>query len=356
MRLPLHALGFGSVVAGIALVGALSAVQAQELQTINVITPNESSCGPYPQFAAEDFGFWAKEGIKVNRLSSNTQVPYVSFLQNGDADVIIVDSGAVLQAVDAGLPVKVVYEAFNYSPDEISVLADSPAKSLADLKGKTIGLASDRDQLTALISLKTVGIDISEVKTVVVGESAPVIVKALQDGTIQAYAGGPVERLSILNGGIQLINLTPPEVSNVPGNSLVVWAPTMEEKRPLIQAFLNAWAKSQLSGALDTKAVMSACKKRVPEQWEKPGNGERIVNNSVYNTQLRRTVKLGEERPKVWTRIQVPYVELKEISRQIDPAEFLDSSFIDAANNFTTDDVMAGIEKFRSENADILIP
>jgi NitT/TauT family transport system substrate-binding protein len=107
---------------------------------------------------------------------------------------------------------------------------------------------------------------------------------------------------------------------------------------------------------IDTKAVMSACKKRVPEQWEKPGNGERIVNNSVYNTQARRTQDYGEMQPDVWSRIQPPYVELKEISREIQPSEFLDTSFVAGANDFTTDDVKAGIARFREENKDILLP
>jgi hypothetical protein len=43
-------------------------------------------------------------------------------------------------------------------------------------------------------------------------------------------------------------------------------------------------------------------------------------------------------------------------SKRAAAATGFDASFIDAANNFTTDDVMAGIDKFRSENADILIP
>jgi NitT/TauT family transport system substrate-binding protein len=344
----------------VALAGAIGLVatslSAQELKTINYMGTNDTSCSPYPQFIMQEFGFLEKEGYKVNILSADTSVPFVAFLANGDADLAMLDAAQVFQAIDSGQPVKVVYEAYQFGPETIDTPADGPIKTLADLKGKTIGLASDRDLITAVIALEAGGIDVSEVKTVVVGESGPIIVKALQDDTIQAYTGGPVERLSILAGGIELRNLTPPQVSNVPGNSLVAWAPTLEEKRPLIQGFLRAWAQSQHAGVLDTKAVMSACKKRVPEQWEKPGNGERIVNNSVYNTQLRRTVKLGEMQPDVWKRIQPPYVKLKEISREIDPAEFLDSSFVEQANNFTTDDVKAGIEKFRSENADILMP
>ena len=46
--------------------------------------------------------------------------------------------------------------------------ADSPIQGLVDLKGTTIGLASDRDQLTTIIALESVGMDISEVETVVV--------------------------------------------------------------------------------------------------------------------------------------------------------------------------------------------
>jgi len=338
---------------GIAFVASAS---AQELKTINYLGTNDTSCSPYPQFIMQEFGFLEEEGYKINLLSANTTVPFVAFLANGDADLAMLDSGQVFQAVDAGQPIKVVYEAYQFGPEGIYAPADGDIKRIEDLRGKTIGLASDRDLITTVIGLESGGVDVNEVKTVVLGDSAPTIVKALQDKTVQAVTVGPVERVSIISGGVELLDLTPAEVSHVPGNSVAVWGPTMEEKRPLIQAFLRAWAKAQQSGVLDTKAVMSACKKRVPEQWEQPGSGERVVNNSVYNTQLRRTMKLGEMQPDVWQRIQPPYVKLGEISRELDPADFLDTSFVDEANNFSTDDVKAGIRKFKEANADILIP
>ncbi len=36
---------------------------------------------------------------------------------------------------------------------------------------------------------------------------------------------------------------------------------------------------------------MSACKKRVPEQWEKPGNGERIVVMSLDDRRTYQSVE-----------------------------------------------------------------
>ncbi len=352
-----HAFKIGFAAAGLALAGGISLAQAQE-QTINVITPNESSCGPYPQFAAEDFGFWPKEGLKVNKLSSNTQIPYVSFLQNGDADIIIVDSGAVLQAVDAGLPAKVVYEAFNYSPDEISVPADSPVTKLEELKGKTIGLASDRDQITAAIAFATLGetLESAGVETVVVGDSGPVLAKSLGDNTIQAFVGGGSDRAGIEAAGMKLRSVTPIEVSQNPGNSMLVWGPTLEEKRPIIEKFLRGWAQGQHSVLLDEKLVASECRSRVPENFENVEVGQRLIHNQGFIYQLRRMKDYGEPQPDVWAAIQNAYVKQGEMKAFHEPSTFLDDSFVAAANDWKTTDVKAGMKAWRDANLDKLIP
>jgi NitT/TauT family transport system substrate-binding protein len=330
--------------------GPAISVQAQELETINVMTSNDASCSPYPQIASDEFGFFADAGIKINLLSSSTSIPFVAFLSNGDADIVMLDPGQVLQAVNAEQPISVLYEAYQGASDGIVVPADSDIKTVADLKGKTIGMASDRDQLTTIIALSTVGMKISEVETVVVGESGPVVALALQNDDIQAYAAANSEFAALASAGITFRNITPVEVSQVPGNSWTVWTPTLEEKRPLFEKFLRAWAMGQHSGIMDTKAVMAACQKRIPEQWEDPANGERVVNNSVHNTQIRRTVKYGELQRDVWEGVQQPYVDFGEIDKTIDIDTFLDPSFIDAANSFTTDEVKAGVKAWKEAN------
>jgi NitT/TauT family transport system substrate-binding protein len=346
----------GKLFAGAALCLAASVAHAQELKAVNFMSPNDATCGPYAQVVSDEMGFFADEGLDVTLLSSETTIPFVAFLSNGDADIVTLDAGQVLQAVTADQPIKVVYEAYQFASEGIVVPADSPLKSLADLKGATVGLASDRDILTTTIALQSVGLTGADVETVVVGTSGPVLAAALRDKTIDAFAGSISDRTGIEAAGMQVINITPAEVSANPANSFVVWGPTLEEKRPIIEGFLRAWAKGQHAGVLDTKAVMSACKKRIPEQWETPGRGERVVNTSVYTTQIRRTVKYGELQPDVWEGIQPTYVELDEIPALLDTATFLDDSFIESANNFTTADVKNGIKAWKDANRDILIP
>jgi NitT/TauT family transport system substrate-binding protein len=343
-----------------AAVGALalaSAAQAQELMEVNAISPNDSTCSLYPQWNATILGFWEDSGVQANILPSETTVPYVAFLQNGDADIVMLDSAQVLQAADNDLPIKVVYEAMNFAPEGIVVTADSPIQSLADLKDVTIGMASDRDLITTIITMDSIGetLESANVTTVVVGDSGPVMAGALRDGTIDAFAGGGSDRAGIEAAGVKIRNITPPEVSRNPGNSWTAWGPTLEEKREKLEGFLRGWAMAQHAGVVDTKLTASACRTRIPEEFENMTTGMNLINNNVYIQQLRRTKDYGELQPDVWAAIQGPYVKLGEISKNIEPATFLDASLIPAANDWTLDQVKAGMAEWKAANLDKII-
>jgi NitT/TauT family transport system substrate-binding protein len=347
-----------------ALVGAAfgalafgAVAQAQDLKDVNVIMPNDSSCGMYPEWNATNFGFWADSGIKVSILPSETTVPYVAFLQNGDADIVTLDSAQVLQAADNGLPIKVIYEAMQYAPEGIYVVADSPIQGLEDLKDVTIGMASDRDLITTIIAMNSIGktLEDNNITTVVVGDSGPVMAAALRDKTIDAFAGSNSDFAGISAAGVQIRDITPPAVSRNPGNSFTVWGPTLEDKREMVEAFVRGWAMAQHAGVMDTKLSASACATSVPEQFENRQVGFNLINTNAFVQQIRRTKDYGELQPDVWAGIQGAYLNVGEISKEIPPDEFLDSSFIQAANNWTTDQVKENLEKWRKENPDKII-
>jgi len=343
-----------------AAVGALalgSVAQAQEMQEVNAMTPNSTSCSVYPQWNGTEFGYWPKSGLKVNLLDSETTVPYVAFLQNGDADIVMLDSAQVLQAADNDLPIKAVYEAYNFAPEGIIVPADSDIMGLADLVGTTIGMASDRDLITTIISMDSIGMTLDEanITTVVVGDSGPVMAGALRDGTVQAFAGAGSDRAAIRAAGIQIRNITPSAVSRNPGNTWTIWGPTAEEKREIIGKFLRGWAMAQHAGVVDTKLSASACRVLIPEQFENIENGLTMLRDAIYGTQLRRTKFYGELQPNVWAAIQGPYLKLNEINEFQDPEKFLDGSFTEAANDWTLDEVKAGMAEWKAAHPDDVI-
>src|SRR5690606_24283545 len=211
------------VAAAFGLAAGLSGASAQELTKLRILAPNVAATSTYAAFVAEELGFYADEGLEVTfQAGGDTAVPFVAFLANGEADVTMLDSAQVFQALNAGQEISVVYEVMQYAPDRISVPASSPIQGLAEIKGKTVGLASDRDQATLQMMLDFVGVDIGEVRTAVVGDSGPTLAKALQDGAIDAFAGGGNDTNGIESAGLALRNITPPSASENPGNSFVV--------------------------------------------------------------------------------------------------------------------------------------
>jgi hypothetical protein len=70
---------------------------------------------------------------------------------------------------------------------------------------------------------------------------------------------------------------------------------------------------------------------------------------------MRRTVNYGELQPDVWKSIQPAFVKAKVIEQEVDPADFLDSSFQDALKDLSTADILAGIKKWKDANPDKVI-
>src|SRR5690606_31538685 len=151
-------------------------------------------------------------------------------------------------------------------------------QELAELKGKTIGLASDRDLTTTTIALESIGLSADDVRTVVVGDAGPTIVMAFRNGSIDAFAGGSVDRFGMEAAGLPFRDITPPAVSENPANSFVIWNDRKEELRDVVTRFLRAWTKATEAAQVDIEAARVVAKEQVPEQWEDPDFGRRLLD------------------------------------------------------------------------------
>jgi NitT/TauT family transport system substrate-binding protein len=328
---------------------SVSPTHAQELQELNILLPNNNTTGLYPVIVNRELGFFEKAGLKINWLDSETTVPYVAFLSNGDADAVMLDAPQTFQAVNAKQPISVVYEAMQNAPEVLAVPADSPIKDVSELKGKIIGLASDRDQVTAQVVLDTAGISIDEVTTVVVGDSGPVMALAVKNKQIDALAAAVNDMTTMEANGIKSRDITPPEVKINPANTFSVWTPRLEELRPHLEKFFRAWAMATAADKIDREAVAKMCAKHVPEEWATKEIGESLMT-AALGLNLPVTEKYGDVEPDVWARVQGPYIKFKQIEAQLDPATFLDGSLIAAANDFTEEEVKAAIEEWKAAN------
>lgn len=344
--------------AGVAAVAAfavgLSAVPAvaQDKTTLDVLLPNERSTTFYPHFLCKELGYFEDEGLEVNLLSSATTVPYVAFLSNGDADLVMLDSAQTFQAVNTQQPIAVIYEDMQFAPESVFVSADSEVKEIADLKGTTVGLVSDRDRITLQVALESAGLTLDDVKTAVVGESGPTLARAFRDQTVSAVAGGSSDMAAVEANDIEIRNITPPEVSENPANSFVVWKPRMDELREPVTKFLTAWTKCAEAGIMDKEFAAAILSKELPEQYENREVGLKLLERSTDTLRTQKTDIRGDLQPDVWARVQKPYIDIGEISGQLDPATFLDDSFAKGIGDIDKAAIQADIDEWKKANPD----
>ncbi len=322
---------------------------AQDLGTINAIMPKQRSANYFPLIVGEALGYIEAEGVEVNLLPSDTPIPFVSFLRNGQADIAMMDSAEVLQAVAAGVDVNVVYEVMQTAPDGIAVSAESDIADVADLEGQTVGLVSDRDRVTMQIALDARGLTESDVTTVVVGEGGPTLAAAFRDQTVAAIAGSGPDWLAIQANGIGIDLITPDEVSAKPGNVFVVLDDTIEAKGDLIQGYLRAWSKAMQVAEIAPDVVAEMARTAVPEEWEDPTFGQQYLENAI-RLNVSVTDNAGDLQTETWSAIQPAMMKFGLIEEEADPAEFLQPQFIEPANDWTIEEIEQDVAAWRDAN------
>ena len=315
-------------------------VAAQEMTTVNMINPLPRSTNFFPLVVGEALGYFAEEGIEVNLLPSDTSIPYVAFVQNGQADLAMLDPVETINAVLAGANIATVYEVMQNAPEAIGVLDSSEYDSVDDLVGTTVGLVSDRDRSFLQAAMTAVGKSIDDVETVVLGESGPTLAAAIRDGQVSAISGAAPDWIALNANGINVRLITPEELLASPANTFAASVDTLEEKRPAMEGFLRAWSKGMYVAMVNPEMVAQALRKGVPAEWENEAAGQLFLDMSI-GMNVSTTERLGDLQTDVWTALQPRLVSSGAVPQEVDVTTFLNDTYIAAANDFDRAEVEA---------------
>ena len=319
-----------------------SLTRTTRLHNLNIVLSNNLTTTRYPAIVARELGLFRKAGLKVGYIDSADGADFVDLLLSGTADVVMLDAPQTLQAASKRQPIASVYESMQSAPDVLAVVADGPIGSLADLKGQTIGLASERDLVTAQLVLGTAGVDIQDVCTVIVGDRGSDVALAIEEKRIVAYAASINDTTVLTAFGISLRDLTPPWLKINPANTFTVLNSRVDELRSRLEKFLRVWSMATRSAKLDSEMVSSLCRAAVPREWTNPHAGQALMNAAIC-LNYPVTEAFGDLQRDVWARLAQQYRRLGLIDANVDPASFLDRSLIAAANDFTDTEIQAAL-------------
>jgi ABC-type nitrate/sulfonate/bicarbonate transport system substrate-binding protein len=196
---------------------------------------------------ARDSGALAKYGFTADVVLVPGSPRTVQALIAGDLDYIVAGTSAVLRARMQGADTVILASPSPSSSQRVLVKPDSKIQSMADLKGKLIGVtqfgsAGDTFLRTAL---KKAGLKESDVSVLQMG-GTPGVTQALESGRIEVGVLGDSSMLLVLNGKTRQLKGASARELGIPGLDAPVTTTERKLKRDraaavrFIQAYVEA--------------------------------------------------------------------------------------------------------------------
>ncbi|MGE5147973.1 MAG: ABC transporter substrate-binding protein [Candidatus Eiseniibacteriota bacterium] len=180
-----------------ALLSATSAAQAADKFTVLLdwfVNPDHG-----PLYVALEKGYFKDAGLDVELLAPADPNDPPKFVAAGKGDVAVSYQPELHMQVAGGLPVVRIGTLVTTPLNCLAVLADSPIKTLADLKGKKIGYSvAGADEALVSAMLKTVGLGLKDVTMVNVNFSlSPALMAGKVDAVIGAYRNFELNQMAL---------------------------------------------------------------------------------------------------------------------------------------------------------------
>ena len=298
-----------------------------------------------PFAIATKMGWYAKDGIKVELMPIPGSTDCVKFVATGDVAYALpsIEPLAIIRA--QGVKAKTFYTAYQGFIYGIAVPRDSAIKRFADLKGKSIGVASmgSAGVVVARALAANAGLDPDrDIRIVVAGEGVQPAA-LLRTGQVDALSQFDTQYAMVENAGIALRMLPSPQIEKFPSNGLIALEETLGSKRKQAVALAQGYARGTLFAISNPEAAVRL-------MWEVYPQSRSTSKDEA--AALRDDVKVLEARIQNWKLEKGGVSKWGESAERnyADYVEFLQKWGIlkekIAARDLITNDLIAEINQF----------
>jgi NitT/TauT family transport system substrate-binding protein len=281
--------------------------------------------------AAVAEGFYKEVGLDVTLVQGNGSGNTAQLVASGRAQIAYADAVAVSQLIAKGAPMTIVSTIYQSNPNEVSALKKSGIKSIADLKGKKVGVPSGSSQ-TTMLPLFLKANNLKETDLTLMNMPPTAMVPSLLQGQVDAILGSmDAYQIQLEAQGAQLDNYRFADYG-VPTVSTSIFVNTAYAKenpevvRNFIAASLKGW-----SFALDNpeKAVKDL-KTVFPEMNEKLATAELAAITPLFCSGGAKFI--GKAEDAHWTRTQELLSEVKLLPAGQDPKSYYTNQYLPPAS------------------------
>ena len=290
-------------------------------------------------FLGNPLGFYEKQGVKVEFGTAAGSAATLQLLASGQVDMGYIGMDVLILAKSRNpqLPVKAVFLQDRGNIYEVVVPADSPVKSLADLKGKNIGVANLASGAIPNLKgmLTDAKINPNDVNLIPVGNGAQAAT-ALTTGRVQALSLFRAQHALIETLGVKFRYFT----REAPSAVIAVNTNFLEKNREAVVRVLRGVALSSTFAQRNPEAA-------VKEFWKIHGAPKGLSEKEALDRSahvLTSTAKLwkdhkdtgtkwGDMNDATWNTMQQFLISQQQLTAPVPVAELYTNALTDAVNN-----------------------
>lgn len=288
---------FRAAALAVTLLSVTAATQAEPLQTVRIGYPPAWSAVEAAIPFGDTLGFFKDEGIALEYVSVQGTAVLLPQVASGSVEFGIMTPDLAIIAASKGepFPVKFFYNFYPRNIFEFTVLKDSPIKTLADLKGKKLGVGalSWGNLPMSRLMLQDVGVTwMKDIQVMPVGVG-PAAWERLKSGSVDALNLPATQNVMMEQGGTPIRRLEIPEAfRKVFSNGIATSDELIQKKPELVEGMGRAVAKSMVACMANTENCVRAYWKIDPSSKPAPDGQAQWIRTFVAVNQ--GTYKIGD--------------------------------------------------------------
>ena len=211
-----------------------------------------------PFAIATKMGWFKDAGISVELVPLPGSTDCVKLVGTGDLPYSLPSVEPLASLRPQGLKAKVFYTAYQGNIYGPAVPAESPIRTLADLKGKRIGVqamaSAGYPVIRAIVASEGMDPD-TDISVIVVGEGAQAAA-LVRSGQVDALSLYDVQYALIENAGVPLRRIEAKQIDRYPSNGFIALDETLEKNRAQAVALTQGYAKGTLFAIANPEAAV----------------------------------------------------------------------------------------------------
>jgi NitT/TauT family transport system substrate-binding protein len=331
-----------------ALAASCGIASAQSLQKITLLhsQPQITAAFAYSSSLPVYLGYFKEEGLEVEVNPMAGAAAAMQLVVGGRADFAIGNPSGAMIAIQKGADVKFYYTSIRGDIFGVALPAETGMKTLADLKGKTVGVSSFASGGTNYVKglMKTVGLEAGKDYNIVeVGVGARAA-GAYRSKQIDAFSLWDEAYVTLQQNGIPFSQvIRDPRADGHAVGSILAKNADFTARRKTLIGVARAIAKAQLFQYTNPEAAIRIHWKVYPQTAPRDGITDEAIKRELNVLSVRtklisknamNTNKWGDLPRPVMEKFQAYLVETEVVPKAIDVATYYTNDLIDEINKF----------------------